>query len=35
MFHPVPRTDRWDPLLVAAAMALLALGLAAMSLIAS
>jgi hypothetical protein len=28
MFHPVPRTDRWDPLLVAAVLGLLALGLA-------
>jgi hypothetical protein len=28
MFHPVPRTDQWDPLLVAAVLGLLALALA-------
>ena len=35
MFHPVPRSDRWDPLVVAAVMALLAIGIAAVSMIAS
>ncbi len=34
MFHPVPRTDRWDPLVVAAVMAVLAIGFAAVSMIA-
>ena len=34
MFHPVPRTDRWDPLLVAVVMATVALGLAIVSIVA-
>ncbi len=34
MFQPVPRVDQWDPLLVAAVLALLALAVAATAIMA-
>jgi hypothetical protein len=35
MFHPVPRTDRWDPVMVAAVIGLLVLAMIAVSLLAA